>query len=73
MGEIEAITHPQYGGCFLKVYHFADQMMSHEKFRRMQARIKKYNNCDHVVGLKGVQVLDKQEMCGHNSDLYLYF
>lgn len=67
------MSHPHFGACFLKVHHFADQMMSHEKLRRLQARIKKYSNSDSVVSVWAVELKDKQEMCAHNSELHVYF
>lgn len=54
LGRIETKSHSIHGLCFLKVYHFGDQMMSHEKLRRFQARMKKYNSIESVVSLWAV-------------------
>lgn len=53
LGHLEIKRHEKYGDCFLKIYHFADQMMSHEKLRRFQARMKKYNSSESVITLLG--------------------
>ena len=60
LGHIEPHNHPKHGECFLKVYHFADQMMSYEKLRRFQARMKKYSKSDSVMSMLGVELKDKQ-------------
>ena len=58
---------------FVKVYHFADQMMGEEKLRRVNARIKKFPKSDYLLNVKKAEMITKQEMCANNTNIYLYF